>query len=159
MLDRRSLERACAQAELLRLLDLRAVHGALARATGRRGAPSLRAALAEHRSGPTLTRSELEERFLALCTSESLPRPEVNARVDLAGGPVEVDFLWREQRLIAETDGHASHGTRRAFESDRRRDRHLLLAGWRVVRFTWRDVTSAPTDVALTIRVLFGLNG
>jgi very-short-patch-repair endonuclease len=31
----------------------------------------------------------------------------------------EVDFLWREQRLVVETDGWATHGDRRSFEADR----------------------------------------
>jgi len=42
-----------------------------------------------------------------------------------------VDFVWRDQRLIVETDGWQAHGTRNAFERDRRRDADLLAAGWR----------------------------
>jgi very-short-patch-repair endonuclease len=56
--------------------------------------------------------------------------------------------------LIVETDGHRVHGTRQAFERDRRRDRLLLLAGWRVVRFTWRQPLQDPDEVAETIRTL-----
>jgi len=40
---------------------------------------------------PDITRTELEERFLALVLNAQLPRPEVNAMVD----EEEVDFLWR----------------------------------------------------------------
>jgi hypothetical protein len=36
-----------------------------------------------------------------------------------------------------ETDGHEVNGTRRAFERDRRRDQRLLMAGFRVARFSW----------------------
>jgi very-short-patch-repair endonuclease len=36
-------------------------------------------------------------------------------------GGFEVDFLWRERRLIVETDGFRHHRTRRAFERDRAR--------------------------------------
>ena len=42
---------------------------------------------------------------------------------------VEVDFLWRAERLIAETDGRETHFTLHAFESDRERDQRLTLAG------------------------------
>jgi hypothetical protein len=51
------------------------------------------------------TRSELEDRFLQLCRRHRLARPEVNVRVGL----YEVDFLWREQRLIVEADGYRFH--------------------------------------------------
>jgi len=47
------------------------------------------------------TNSELEYLFLRLCRRHRLPEPEVNVRVDR----FLVDFLWREQRLIVETDG------------------------------------------------------
>ena len=70
------------------------------------------------------TRSELEARFMALCRRHRLPRPEVNVAID----GYEVDFLWREQRLIVEVDGWDSHRTRSAFEEDRARDARLAAA-------------------------------
>ena len=54
-----------------------------------------------------------------------------------------------------QTDGWGSHGTRQAFENDRRRDRLLSLAGWTVVRFTWRDVEREPDDVTATLARLW----
>jgi hypothetical protein len=131
------LERACHRAEVLRLLDASDVHRRLE--GGRcRGARNLRAALASlAASPPDITRSELEERFLALVAGAGLPRPEVNAVV--CGH--EVDFLWRRQRLVVETDGAAAHLTPTAFEEDRSRDAVLQLAGFRVVRFTYRQIT------------------
>jgi very-short-patch-repair endonuclease len=88
---------------------------------------------------PDLTRSELERRLLGICRQHDLPMPEVNARI----GPHWVDFLWRDRRLIVETDGYRHHGTRAAFESDRERDLRLKLMGFTVVRFTYRQVTTA----------------
>ena len=64
---------------------------------------------------------------------------------------VRVDFLWRRDRLIVETDGHRTHRTRQAFERDRRRDQRLVLAGWRVIRVTWRQLTCEPMQVAGTL--------
>jgi hypothetical protein len=139
---------------MLRVLDRRDVERVLAGAPGRHGAPVLRAVLADNALGDTITRSELEERFLAICGDTGLPQPRLNAYIDLDGGAVEADFLWRRERLIAETDGHASHGTRRAFEHDRARDRRLTIAGWRVVRFTWRQVMRDPAEVAKTLESL-----
>jgi len=59
--------------------------------------------------------------------------------------------------LIVETDGGQTHLTRHAFETDRRRDADLTVAGYRVVRFTWRRVTDAPGEVAATLRALLGV--
>ena len=135
----RQLERAVAQAEHLRIVD----HAKLDALTAsqRRGVKKLRAAL----SAPaTTTRSELEERFLALCERHGIERPRVNERL----GPYEVDFLWPKQHLIVETDGHQHHGTRAAFEQDRTRDAHLTAAGYRVVRFTYRQVLDEPALTA-----------
>ena len=107
------------------------------------------------RLGTTLTRSELEECLLAICREAALPRPEVNAWIPYPdGGGAEADFLWREQRLVVEVDGRDVHTTRRAFEHDRRRDQRLMLLGWRVVRFTWRQIVEEPAAVSATIRRL-----
>ena len=46
----------------------------------------------------------------------------------------EVDLHWPELKLVAELDGYAFHGHRRAFETDRERDLVLQAAGHRVVR-------------------------
>jgi very-short-patch-repair endonuclease len=74
--------------------------------------------------------------MLRLCRRHRLPQPEVNARV----GPYEVDFLWRDRGLIAETDGFRHHGDRGSFEADRARDAQLQSRGFRVLRFTYRQV-------------------
>jgi very-short-patch-repair endonuclease/predicted transcriptional regulator of viral defense system len=155
VVNRRAVEKAINQAEVLRIFDLRAVHEVLSRAAGRRGASVLRSVLADY-GGPTLTKQELEERFLALCRAARLPQPEVNAWITLGDGiAYKIDFLWRRERLAVETDGWESHGTRQAFENDRRRDRLLSLAGWTVVRFTWRDVERQPDEVTTTLARLW----
>jgi very-short-patch-repair endonuclease len=153
VLETTGIERTWHRAEMLDLIDVQAVQDAMSHRRGRCGVGALRSLLAEQTSGH-ITRSELEERFLALCRDASLPRPEVNARVDANGAVYEVDFLWRAQQLVAETDGWGPHHTRAAFESDRRRDADLLVAGLRVVRFTWRQITREPAAVAATLRAL-----
>lgn len=146
----RELERAVDQAEITHRLNQTALDDQLRRNNGRPGAPRLRALIEREYGPPALTRSELEERFLALCRHRRLPAPEVNALVALPDGgpPLRVDFLWRAQRLVVETDGRETHGTAFAFEDDRRRDQRATLAGWRVVRVTWGQVTDEPDVVA-----------
>ena len=73
-----------------------------------------------------MTRSQLEQRFLAIIDRHGLPRPKVNTLIE----GYEVDFAWPEAKLIVETDGFAAHGTRKAFESDRLRDRRLGRVGF-----------------------------
>ena len=150
----RDLERVIEQAEVLRLFDLRVIDEVLARANGPRGAGVLRVVLAGLEQ-PALTDTELEERFLALCRAASLPRPGVNEWLDIDDLPaVKADFLWRAERLVIETDGWESHGTRAAFERDRRRDERLKLAGYEPLRFTWRRIVGEPRGVIKTVSVL-----
>ena len=102
-LTEHQIERVVHRAEHLRLLDTRSLDEQLVRARGRRTKP-LRAAIERLQARePQITRSDLEERFLALVLDAQLPPPEVNATV----GEREVDFLWRAERLIVETDGAA----------------------------------------------------
>lgn len=151
--DRRSIERAVERAEVLRILDWFELRRLVARAGPRRGVANLRTVIGSTES-PSLLRSELERRFLHLCERAGLPSPQVNSSIALRQSVLEVDFLWADARLVAETDGHASHGTRFAFERDRQRDQCLSVAGYRVVRFTWSQVVDEPDRVAATLRVL-----
>ena len=74
----------------------------------------------------------------------------MNARVDR----YEVDFLWRDHSLIVEADGFQFHGHRAAFETDRARDARLQLLGYRVLRFTYRQVLEDRARIAATVRAL-----
>ena len=153
----RDVERAVDKAEILGVFDLKAIEAALDRAGPRRGAAVLRRVLREYAT-PMLTECELEERLLAIVRAVGTSGPEVGAWVTPPDGgpPLQVDFLWRRERLVIETDGRAVHAARRAFESDRLRDQRLALAGLRVVRFTWRQVVHEPRRVAFTVARLLG---
>jgi len=142
----RELERALAEAFALRLTTRAAVASLVARHAGRRGARRLQELL-DSTSAPALTRSEAEERFLALIRKAQLPSPEVNAELE----GYEVDFLWRAERLVAEIDGRAFHSSDRSFEKDRLRDATLLSAGVRVMRVTWSQIVQEPE--ALLVRL------
>ena len=128
----RETRRAMHEAEFLRLSDPLSLDDLIHRHRGERGTRMIRTILEDGRLGATVTKSELEDRFLAFLVARGLPRPEVNVVVQ----GVEVDCLWRDHGVIVELDGHASHSTRATFESDRARDRMLAVAGRRVVRVT-----------------------
>jgi hypothetical protein len=144
VLDRRPLERVLDSAHRLGLCHAPELRRATAANPGRVGAAVLATVLAEHGLGSTATANDFEERFLKLCDDSGIPRPECNARI----GPYRADFLWRSHRVIVETDGRATHGTPRAFEDDRARDVELGSQGWRVMRFTWRQLVHRPAWVA-----------
>ena len=149
VLDERELSRVVHEAEVAHSLGEPALREAVRRSAGRRGAGRLARVVAD---GRDRSRSALERRFLKLCRDHGLPRPESNAEV--AG--LECDFVWREHRLVAETDGWAFHRTRRAFELDRGRDQQLTRAGFRTLRFTHRQVHDDAADVAATVRAALG---
>jgi very-short-patch-repair endonuclease len=153
VLTRQQLERAATEAEIRRLGSSHSLEALIARYPTRAGSRAIRTLLAERSIGRDITKHELELRFLALLDAENLPRPRINARVDVPRQPV-VDCLWQDRRVIAELDGFATHGTRTAFETDRARDRTLQVAGYRVIRITWRQLTSDAPTLAAEVRAL-----
>lgn len=144
-----ALSRAVERCEILRLFDLAAVAHTLRLHPTHPGAARLRSAI-ELFCDDEITRSDLEAMMLGICEGHALPRPLVNHIVE----GEEVDFFFREQRLVVETDGRETHLTRAAFERDRARDAHLAVAGHRVVRFTYRQVLRDQSAVAATLRAL-----
>lgn len=135
----RELERALAEGLARRLVRRpqlgRVLHG-------REGRPGARRLLELIEGGrePARTRSEPEERVLAMVRRSGMPEPETNVRI--AG--YEVDFLWRRERLVLEADGRATHAIARGFARDRSRDRDLVAAGLRVMRVTWHQIVNEP---------------
>ena len=90
------------------------------------------------------SRSDLETAFLDLYRRYKLPMPEVNVKL----GRWEVDFLWRAQRLVVETDSWTYHRGSVAFEDDHARDLDLRAAGYTVLRFTDRQLEEEPDRIA-----------
>lgn len=131
----RDLERALATAIRQGAVEREDIQALLDRYPSRRGRGRLRALMAVD-GGPAFTRSEAERRFLDLVRAGGVPRPETNVVVE----GFEVDFFWREQRLVVEVDGRAYHDGNHAFEGDRDRDAALMAAGFRTMRVTWRQI-------------------
>ncbi len=131
-------------------LDAGALHDVIARNPGRHGIEPLTAAIAELGDEPPLLQSPAEQAFRRLIRAHHLPQPQFNVYVewDL------VDVVWRGQRLAVEVDGWEFHRAKRAFGNDRRRDRRLIRAGWRVARFTSDEVTYEPEAVAAELSEL-----
>lgn len=104
------------------------------------------------RTGPQVvsdrTRSELERRFLWLCSRHRLPKPAVNKPI----GAMTVDFCWVDRKLVVETDGYRYHSGREAFEEDRARDLKLRTLGYEVIRLSYRQVFERPESFVPHLR-------
>jgi very-short-patch-repair endonuclease len=132
------------------LLDRSALDRLCQPRSGRRGLRAMRDLLDERPIPVAETRSHLERRFLRFCRERRLPIPAVN--VPVAG--YEVDCLWPPERVVVELDSWSHHGSRDAFEADRRRDARIQLAGYRIVRVTHRRISDGADELEAQIRGL-----
>jgi very-short-patch-repair endonuclease len=121
---------------------------------GRRGIGALRIVLDDWRLGELPPDSVLEMTMSRLLRAHRLPPAVFHHIVRTADRTYELDFALVEPRIDLEVDGWTHHGSRRAFEADRRRDAELAAAGWLVLRFTWHQVRQRPAWVADRIRAV-----
>jgi very-short-patch-repair endonuclease len=137
------------QASVLRLLDVRAIDRVLD-GPRRKGTKHLLRVLEpwrRYRPGIRI-RSRMEARLLPLLTEAGLPVPETNARLRIGDTTYEVDFLWRRQKVVVETDGGRFHDNPAAGTRDSKRNRALDAAGYRIPRLGWEDLRDRP-DAAM----------
>jgi very-short-patch-repair endonuclease len=73
--------------------------------------------------------------------------PEVNVTV----GNHTVGFLRQAESVIVEVDGWRYHRGHQAFERDRARDLDLVRLGFRVLRFSYHQVTSRSEEGAAAV--------
>ncbi|MCX6386572.1 MAG: DUF559 domain-containing protein [Solirubrobacterales bacterium] len=141
-----TIERAAAQARILGLITTQSLLAAMQLAPQHRAIPKLRELLARANE-PAFTRSVAERKMLDLLRSARIGPTATNVLVN----GHEADFFWREERLIVEVDGYRYHGSREAFERDRKRDGAYVAAGYRVLRVTWRQLVEEPAAVVATV--------
>ena len=121
---------------------------------GRDGIGLLRPLLEVRGDGYVAPSSLLEARFLELVRDHCLPEPSRQhlppwAVVDGIG---RVDFAYPQRRLLVEVDGRRWHSRDQANEEDRFRDQQAVATGWRVLRYTWAQVTRQASYVADNLR-------
>src|SRR5215218_1178675 len=132
------------------LLDVRAVEDVLGRAGGHRGRGRLAQALAIYRPDPAFTRSKFERRFRRAVIAAGLPAPSMNFNV----AEYELDAYWPDLRFAVELDLFETHGSRAAFERDRRRQEELKLLGIEMVRITAPRFRREPQAVLRNLGAL-----
>ena len=158
ILDETALARVVEEAEHQGLRDPLSLPALLDRHRGERGAGRLKAVLDSAGYGMGVTRSPLEELFVRFIEANGLPHPELNAALEIDARFYEADCLWRRRRVIAELHSATFHGAPPAVTRDASRDRHLLLAGYRVIHVTWAQLHDAAESRALAedLRTVLG---
>lgn len=127
--------------------------GDVAIAVGRSGKPgttNTRTVL-EARSGSAFRGTTLERRGNALLLTIEHVKPEFEYAIPWRTGR-RFDAAYPGHRLAIEWDSIRYHTQEDAFQRDRTRDREAILHGWRVLRFTWEDVTKRSDEVVATVR-------
>lgn len=127
----------------------------LARSPGRRGLATARriVPVADGKAG-----SPMESVLRWLIHEAGLPRPVLQYVIRDAVGRflARVDLAWPERRVVVEFDGNV-HRDRRVFVEDLRRQNGIVLADWRVLRFSSADVLGRPKITLATLRAALGL--
>jgi hypothetical protein len=128
--------------------DLLAVRDRITR-RGKPGMKALRGVL-DHRAPGPARGTGLERRGAALLVEAGLPEPEYEYSIPWEEGH-RFDAAYSYHRLAIEWDSVRWHTQLDAFQRDRERDRAAQLRGWRVLRFTWYDVSERPDHVVETV--------
>jgi very-short-patch-repair endonuclease len=158
--DSKGVSELIEQASVLRLLDVTAIDRVLD-GPRRRGTRRLLRVIEPWRRYPRgiKIRSRMEAKLLPLLTEAALPIPQTNARLRVGGKTYEVDFLWRRQKLVVETDGGRFHDNPIAGAKDSDRNNALAVAGYRIPRLGWEDLRDRPEETMREIARLLRLGG
>jgi len=131
----------------LLISDLRRSVSGLAPAPGRRPR-RIQAVLAKRLDGYDPGESELEMRVLRAIVSHGNPEPIQQHWVTLGARRCRIDLAYPELKIAIEVDGWDAHRSRTAFDGDRARENDLVVAGWRMLRFT---SNSTPSEIGATV--------
>jgi very-short-patch-repair endonuclease len=130
---------------LQRHIDLPPMWRAHVRNKGRYGSPRARILLQAAGDG---AQSQAERLFIQLLKRAGITGWTANYPV----GPYRVDVAFPQLKVAIEVDGLAVHSDAEVFQTDRERQNYLVLNGWHVLRFTWRDLTEHPERVIAELR-------
>jgi hypothetical protein len=148
-------ESALREMEYFRIYGPVSLPALLERYPRHKGTPIVRVCLERLDDDPGgRIRSDLEELFLPFLDANQIPRPRLNAWLSIDDDRFQVDCFWPDAKLIGELDGFKSHGTKRAFRKDRRRDRRLGARGYQVVRITEDQLLAEPRELAADLLAL-----
>lgn len=117
----------------------------------------VRAAREVVRLASPLAESPLESLTRLALHDSGFPPPEPQVVLTITGwrGPIRVDFVWPERRLILETDGRSKYSEEERWH-EKRRAIALDRAGYQVERVVWADVMATWPATAAHLWTLLG---
>jgi very-short-patch-repair endonuclease len=92
----------------------------------------------------------LEPRMARLMRNHGLP---VAAFQHWVTPDIRVDFAYPDQMIVIEVDGFSTRRTPGVLDAGNARQNELVLRGWTVLRFSWKQVVRQPDVVAKTVLV------
>jgi len=116
---------------------------------GRKGIRLARALLVDRDAPPA---SVFESRLARLLDDPGLARPVRGFSLVVGRERYQLDFAYPDRRICIEADSEAFHLDLASFQRDRQRQNALVLAGWTVLRFTWRDLHDRPERLVSQVR-------
>lgn len=136
-------------AALQRHVELAQLWRAHLRNKGRHGSPAARRLLRAAEDG---ARSEAERLLVKLLREAGFTGWKTNHPV----GGYKVDVAFVRGNVAIEVDGWAFHTDSEVFQVDRNRQNAIALLSWKVLRFTWLDLTAYPKRVIAEIAAATG---
>lgn len=92
----------------------------------------------------------LEPRMARLLRSRGVPTPAFQHWIT---PDIRVDFAYPDQRIAIEVDGFGTRRTPKDLDESNERQNVLVVLGWTILRFTWKQVIRQPEIVAKTVLV------
>jgi very-short-patch-repair endonuclease len=116
---------------------------------GRPWVPHVRRLVARTLGVDEVLPNVFERRLAEVLTRAGLPEPTAQVEIRRPDGTfvARVDAAYLDVNLLMECDSERWHGSWVRRKEDLRRDRELLALGYRVLRFSWEDLTSRPAEV------------
>lgn len=126
---------------------------------GRPGIRRLRRVIARNLHRSEVTDSTFELLVIALLLEHGLPEPVLHHRLLSGDGRLlaEIDLAYPALKVAIELDG-AAHRDRDVFERDRPRQNGIVLEGWLILRFTWKDFVTNPEAIVAEVRRAIALS-
>ena len=137
-------------ARKLAIADVRTIAEQVLR-RGKPGSTALRQLLEDRGEGPDADASRLERAGFRLLIGAGLPEPRLEYPIPWDPRR-RFDAAYPDSKLALEWDSRRWHTQVEAFERDRERDRQAVRNGWRILRYTWHDLTTRPSTVTDTVR-------
>lgn len=107
-----------------------------------------------------LSESVGETRTRLVIAQMDIEQPKSQCEIVVDGFLYRPDFVWEKQRLIVEFDGDTKYFDYKPVPevllAERKRERRLMEAGWRFVRFEWKDLEN-PEAMKRRIRTALAM--